>query len=655
MFTLHTADVCNPFVLFPKKHVDDNGETDDSTDSDPAYMSEQSVDCITDSCPDIQIEQIDSLRLSGNPTVKPSKKINTGELVDSQEDHSIHFGIVNIKSIGKKICNQPIAVLLSADCSGSMSDKSRDGRTKMQHVNHTLANIITLFASETDADISVCVDAFDDKIHPIFDFTKVTNENADSLISKIECIRPDGSTNIEIALTNSTTKIAAYRAKHPNHRIFHIMLTDGDATMGQMDPDMLTDVISNDTFSNIFIGYGGTHNANMLIRLSSPKNNEYRVVDKIEEAGMIYGEIVHVILYPAIDEAYITIEHGEIYDWRTNQWTDQINIPSFACEAEKTFQIRTTEPDKLTGEFRGKLCTGKYDELLRLPTGTTELSRSPSPSCALLRIPDRSKLTDSIDYVDEITILPDLHDENGNISEPSNLIPYMFRQRVQELLFEVREINDPRNHHNNNNIREKLKSFYTMMKKYVDENGMKTDPFMNVLLDDIYIAYKTFGTVHAQMYSAARQSSQGRQQTYNVTNVDELVDATRFASPIRRTLHNQPPALQRSMTLVRNDDNDNNNNHVLNNMTPKKIKAPKKIRIAPFPQLFNNDDDDDNDNINEYGDDENQDTQILNHIMSSCTNTSYASPSALKVMRALTGPIEPDDDDDEDNVASQSA
>jgi hypothetical protein len=625
MFTLHTADVCNPFVLFPKKHVDDNGETGEPADmanvSEQSTIQSESVACITDSCPDIQMEQNHSLQGSCNPTSMQSKKIDTGESVescDSQEDRSIHFGTVNIKSIGKKLCNQPIAVLLSADCSGSMSDKSRDGRTKMQHVNHTLANIISLFASETGADISVCVDAFDDKIHPIFDFTKVTRESADSLISKIECIRPDGQTNIELALTNSTEKIAVYRANHPNHRIFHIMLTDGDATIGQMDPDILSNIICNDTFSNIFIGYGGTHDANMLIRLSSPKNNEYRVVDKIEHAGMIYGEIVHVILYPAIDDAYITIEHGEIYDWRTNQWTDQINIPSFACEAEKTFQIRTTEPDKLTGEFRGKLC--------------------------------------SSDYVDEITLLPDLHDENGNIAEPSNLIPYMFRQRVQELLFEVREINDQRNHNNpNKNIREKLRSFYTMMKKYVEDNDIKTDPFMNILLDDIYIAYKTFGTAHAQMYSAARQSSQGRQQTYNVTNVDELVDAAHFATPTRRNPYNQPPALQRSMTIVRNDDNDNDN--VGNHMTPKKqpnqIKTPKHIRIAPFPQLFN---DSDINHNNSDDEDENEDIQILNHIMSSCTNTSYASPSALKLMRALTGPTNDDEhDDDETNFASQSA
>jgi len=637
MFTLHTADVCNPFVLFPKKHVDGNGETGEhagldafctSNISGQSAVQSESVDCITDSCPDIQMEQGDSLQGSCNPTSLHSKKINTGKYL---EDQSIHFGIVNIKSIEKKICNQPIAVLLSADCSGSMSDKSRDGRTKMQHVNHTLANIITLFASETDADISVCVDAFDDKIHPIFDFTKVTSKSADSLISKIEQIRPDGSTNIEIALTNSTTKIAAYRAKNPNHRIFHIMLTDGDATMGQMDPDMLTDVISNDTFSNIFIGYGGTHNANMLIRLSSPKNNEYRVVDKIEDAGMIYGEIVHVILYPAIDDAYITIEHGEIYDWRANQWTDQINIPSFACEAEKTFQIRTTEPDKLTGVFRGKLCTMKSDEL-----------------------------TDSIDYVDEITILPDLHDENGNVVEPSNLIPYMFRQRVQELLFEVREINDQRNHNNTHkNIREKLKSFYTMMKKYVEDNNLKSDPFMNILLDDIYIAYKTFGTVHAQMYSAARQSSQGRQQTYNVTNVDELVDAAHFDTPPIQTPYKcqqlaRAPVLQRSMTLVRSyddndNDNDNDNNHIVNNMTPKKIKTSKNIRIAPFPQLFNDDND-----INNNNHDDNDDMQILNHIISSGTNTPYSTPSALRIMRALTGTII-DEDKDENHGASESA
>ena len=50
---------------------------------------------------------------------------------------------------------------------------------------------------------------------------------------------------------------------------------------------------------------------------------------------------------------------------------------------------------------------------------------------------------------------------------------------------------------------------------------MESDSFMKVLCDDLYVAYRTFGTEHAHMYTCARQNSQGSQGAYTV-NIDSL-------------------------------------------------------------------------------------------------------------------------------------
>ena len=58
--------------------------------------------------------------------------------------NNIHFGILNIKTnkhditILKKIQH----IVFDVDCSGSMSDICNDNRSKMEHINHTIINMI---------------------------------------------------------------------------------------------------------------------------------------------------------------------------------------------------------------------------------------------------------------------------------------------------------------------------------------------------------------------------------------------------------------------------------------------------------------------------------------------------------------------------------
>ena len=62
---------------------------------------------------------------------------------------------------------------------------------------------------------------------------------------------------------------------------------------------------------------------------------------------------------------------------------------------------------------------------------------------------------------------------------------------------------------------------------YIKTNQLEEDKFLKMLCDDLYISYSTIGTEYAGIYTCARQTSQGRQTTYNVSLNHEF----RFDSP----------------------------------------------------------------------------------------------------------------------------
>jgi uncharacterized protein YegL len=480
------------------------------------------------------------------------------------------FGILSITNPQLQLSTEPITILFSLDRSASMSDMCNDGRTKMQHIKHTTVNMLRHFSKMTEANIFVSIITFDDDIQREFDFVKIDNANVDELVHMVERIYPNGSTNIELALEHAKTCLIA--EKFAGHRLHHIMLTDGEATTGMRDPNGLVELVPN--CLNTFVGFGVYHDTKLLMKLSGTHvNNEYRVIDKIEHSGLVYGEIVHAILYPSVDNASVSLENGEIYDWRNNIWTDYLNIGQISCETEKIFHIRSKIPATLCGEFRGSSCLLKMDGLL-----------------------------------DDISILPQLLDEMGLI-EPTDLTPYVLRQRTQELLFESLQYNMTSNYDRitrekirdkaklNIELAKKLGDFYKLMKTYYDENvgqlSQKMAKLVKVLLDDIYIAERTLGRDDGAMYTNSRQSSQGRQQTYTVNNVE---DDSRWATD--QDCGQTPPAIRRTNTCSSDD-------------------------ILPPPPQFHN-----RGLRNHFN--------IIGHIMSDNIDSPYSTPGINDTMRSLT-------------------
>ena len=530
-----------------------------------------------------------------------------------------HFGTLSLTTEKTEPMTLPLAIFFNVDYSGSMSDICNDGRTKMQHIVHTLNNILKVFAEMQNVECYIALDVFDHDIKTIFDFTQINPSNLEQYMQMVSKIYPNGSTDIEKSLLNAKTKINYYMEKNPTHKIVHIQLTDGDATAGSVEPSTLANMVD-ENYTNIFIGFGKTHNSYLLNTLANKKYGEYLFVDKIENAGLVYGEIVNNLVYSFIEEGFITVEDGEIYDWKNNIWTDTLTIPKIAADITKTYHIRCSDTDLINIKINGRLIGSDIVELL--------------------------------DFVEP---MPALFNANTNEDYINDLTHYMYRQKVQELLYIINEYNTKKTMTKHNDspgfgfgtistptkrkmeyedqnkenidqndkndkieIRNNVKSLFNKLKKYRNELGDNDDrnKFIKILMDDLYVSYKTMDSHISHMYSCSRQTSQGRQQTYNVTDVNENNndDGDRFLLKRGMSIPQTPVKRSNNICFPCIDEEDNSEN----------IESLDKYHENKYDAIFREDNIDEN--YDEFDD----------FVLSQNTDTTYTSPSIVNMMRSVS-------------------
>jgi hypothetical protein len=422
-------------------------------------------------------------------------------LPNTSTDQASYFGIVKIGVKSCEICTLEQDFLFVIDCSGSMSDICSDGKTKMQHISYTLKNMFKYFCDKKY--IHVTVSVFDNIFETIVARTRITNNNIDKLYELIDnSMQPRSTTNIENALIASNTIIKLLQDQGITS-INMIFMTDGEITEGSNDFNVLENLVQTNNVKKVFIGFGTDHDDSLLQHLSKNINSSYYFIDILERAGLVYGEIINDIMFRLFSNPQITISNGFIYDYKSNEWKNTININDIVGDSNKTYHIASTVPD---------LC--------------------------------------------EIILTCKNIEDNANVETfcigrlfplcQSSYIMYIYRQRVLQLLYEVNEFNSNNKnliripHFNHiphiphypakkqpnkisiNDLKLKMNYLITEIKQVLNPD-LKIIEYYNNLCKDLEISLKMIGTKYANMYSSARQVSQGNQRYYTVTLIpDEL-------------------------------------------------------------------------------------------------------------------------------------
>ena len=382
------------------------------------------------------------------------------------------FGLLNLQAVACEPSDIEHEIVLTIDHSGSM-----DSSSKIEQAIYTLKNIVGYLEEHPNIKAKVTIFKFDDRITTVIDRTNITEDNYKIIEKTISKIRPRGGTNIGLALQETSKYIHMLKTMHPTHQISHIFLTDGEVTSGEFDPNILKQFVVKDIY-NYFIGYGSDHDSKLLGILSDFEKSSYHYVDAIEKAGFVFGEILHNITHKLLYNCEIVVEHGVIYNYNTNLYTNRLFIGDIVGESNKVYHLFTDTP------------TTCYVHL---------------------------KTTEPL----EIHMFQETEHD-------LSFVNYAFRHRTLTLLGEVKQCQEKYersqrfgneesfSYGNISDCKLKMSKLFDEMLKYMEDNSDKQNKFIKMLCDDIHISQKTLGTKYGRMCISSRQTSQGTQRIYTV-------------------------------------------------------------------------------------------------------------------------------------------
>ncbi len=403
-----------------------------------------------------------------------------------------HFGVLKLKTRKTKLTEIPTFILFTIDTTASMNETAYANISKMDVVKTTFKNMIHYLA-KIDAPIYIQVNSFNESVNTIIQKTLVKKNNLDELVDEIDKLYGCSCTDIGVAIKDANETLTTYKNEYPDHQIVHLFMTDGEPTVGELNYDVLASSVET-SVTNIFIGFGDDHNIKLLKKLSETYNSDYLFVDHLENTSLIYGETIHRFLYPALQQVEIVVDNGLIYDWKTNQWVTRLDEPFIVGDMEKIYHIKTTNRNPLYCELYGKIMAKPLDDVFDV-------------------ICDDSQIGE-FQHLQSVDILPNLLDvESGTIND-CDLTKYMYRQATQEFLFKAKFVT---NKEQRNALKDDLRVFFKNMRHYMKEKELLDDKFMITLCDDICILYRSSGKKTDEMLRLARETSQGRQRSYNST------------------------------------------------------------------------------------------------------------------------------------------
>lgn len=573
----------------------DYTKSDYTTQSDNDFVT---IDILNNDHADLLMNFESNIPITHYPMISNvTMKINNVSLDESCLelcDHSNDFGILEIALFKTKQTTLPIYLKLDIDTSASMYDYVSESNTKLSIVKKTIENMLYFIAEQSNLVIFIHVSTFDTFYKTIIPTTRVTIVNHKEIIEQINNIEPDGATNIEKTFLESRKIIEDYRIENPTHKIVYILLTDGNPTAGNTSKSYLKNIKPNAL--NKCIGYGSDHNASLLSSCG-----EYYFINDYENTGKIYGEILHKLVYPALENVEITLKNGLIYNSKKNLWESSIIENEMYSEQKRNFHIQINENEKIEYTISGRI-VGHMD-------GELEEEFEPNDNRMI-----------ELYHTNEYPTCDDLR-------------KYIFRQKTQELLFE--SIEYAKKKLAPESYKTKLNVFFKKMRSFMRNHDLLDDPFMNLLCDDIFVVFKTFGKKNAEMYTISRHHCQSSQTPCRTTSSqlnnddDDLIRIRHNQNIFRTPVRNQ---MEIKETMTKTFDLYNNDNK-LDFITGFDYNEDAKTMDDTFPII-----DFDNNQNQDPSKNEDYDPDDLNYYTSQIQEDIYVRDSSIMhTMRQITG------------------
>jgi hypothetical protein len=293
-------------------------------------------------------------------------------------------------------------------------------------------------------------------------------------------------------------------------------------------------------------------------------NNNW-LVEKIENAGLVYGEILNNELYIVADKVSVSVFNGKIYDYLSGKFVEKLIINTLVSETSKTYHVISNDIDECYCLVEGTLSSTKepfkeYINMLPALESFDGVVLENDLTRQMFRLKTQSLMREVLQYKQDPTI---------NVEESINT-PFIRRNAFGDPNRLKRQntgnMNIAINNYNvssstletvdiskKNPLKEKIIAFQEVMKSYMKDKNIEDDEFMQNLFDDITVAINKFESRYLQMYLSARETSQGKEQTYNMTQIDEegMSDETISRPMLCRSSTNSVYATPRVLNTIR--------------------------------------------------------------------------------------------------------
>jgi len=284
---------------------------------------------------------------SYNPTQTTPFEVKI-ELMNKETDGSgRHFGFFKLTTSPfpeghKKSGNYRVHIAL--DVSTSMREENRLGLAK-----DTTAKMVEFLASTSkenpELHFWLTLTTFSTGARVVINNSKVSEDTVNLIISAVQQIRPENSTNFEASfkLDREIMEQQAAADQEAGNAVttLHIVMTDGEVTAGNNNEDELKGMLCNNV-EHVFIGYGAGHKAACLMNLASVnEKSSYLFLDHPTKMGAMFAQIFCPHLFTSISDVEIELTGAKFLDIESGNEVETLFVKRIAADTTKTFHLLT--------------------------------------------------------------------------------------------------------------------------------------------------------------------------------------------------------------------------------------------------------------------------------------------------------------------------